>query len=72
MLTPRRGPQSRRYSSFKLEYFGKFKAFSPFNPFLDPKTLHRKTVEENMDDGILTLQYFQRTHKEERRELKLV
>jgi hypothetical protein len=37
-----------------------------------PKTLHRKTVQENVDDDILKQQYFHRAQKEERRELKLV
>ncbi len=35
-----------------------------------PKTIYRKTVQENADDYILTKQYFPRAHTEERRELK--
>jgi hypothetical protein len=35
-----------------------------------PKTLYRKSVQENLDDHILTKQYFSRAHTEERRELE--
>jgi hypothetical protein len=42
--------------------------WSPVAP--PPKTLHRKTVQENVDDNILTKRYFPRAHPEEKKELE--
>jgi hypothetical protein len=38
--------------------------------YFKSKSLHRKSVQENVDDNILTKRYFHRAHREKRKGLK--